>query len=243
MNKLRSHLYPTVIGALPWSDELIGYTTALLEAKISLFEACHRRFNAGASMRAESEALGLRPLRDVFRALAPRATLGYSDGVAEGDKFEVGDVEVAAAGDLWVILPDITDDTVTISVPTEELANLIAAGLRLNAGSELTRASLLRLPIPPDAGVASVLSELSVRYATNLLEETIEREVDRIDEIVAPALGLDSTDISFIQSEMANDPFLSRIRPRYPYFTPKQRGRRTNLERPDRYLGVRSRRQ
>ena len=137
MNKLRSHLYPTVIGALPWSDELIGYTTALLEAKISLFEACHRRFNAGASMRAESEALGLRPLRDVFRALAPRATLGYSDGVAEGNKFEVGDVEVAAAGDLWVILPDITDDTVTISVPTEELANLIAAGLRLNAGSEL----------------------------------------------------------------------------------------------------------
>jgi hypothetical protein len=35
---------------------------------------------------------------------------------------------------------------------------------------------------------------------------------------------------------MAEDPFLSRIRPRYPYFTPKQRGRRRSLERADRYL-------
>lgn len=63
----------------------------------------------------------------------------------------------------------------------------------------------------------------------------MEREVDRIDAIVGPALGLDEADITLIQSEMANDPFLSRVRPRYPYFTPKQRGRRRNLERSDRY--------
>ena len=93
----------------------------------------------------------------------------------------------------------------------------------------------MRLPVPGDAAAADRLGALGARYATDMLEEAVEREVDAIDAIVGPALGLDAGDIAFVQQQMACDPFLSRIRPRYPYFTPRQRGRRSRLERSTRY--------
>lgn len=238
MNKLRSDIYQSVIAALPWSDTLTAHTEQLLERRALLFAACLRRFDAGTSLRIEADALGLRPLRDVFRAQALGATLIQSETIAEGEPFSIGDVVVVGEGETWSVIPDVTAEAVAITVPTEDLAHLVAAGLRLAVGTDLTRTTLLRLPIPPDLETAQRLTALSARFATDVLEDAVEREVDRIDAIVGPALGLDDADIAFIQDEMTNDPFLSRIRPRYPFFTPKQRGRRTNLERSDRYRAV-----
>lgn len=239
MNKLRSHLYQSVIAALPWSEVLVPLAPALLDARARLFDACRRRYDAGASMRAEAAGLGLRPLREVFRTLAPGATLGMSEAISHGEPFTVGDVRIIAPDtdeiDAWTILPDAAIDAATLTVPDEALAELMAAGLRLATGGDLTRGTLLNLPIPADADAAARLTDLSRRYATDALEEAVEREVDAIDAIVGPALGLDPDDIAHIQLEMATDPFLSRIRPRYPFFTPRQRGRRTSLERADRY--------
>jgi hypothetical protein len=41
--------------------------------------------------------------------------------------------------------------------------------------------------------------------------------------------------VAAIRKDMAEDPFLARVRPRYPFFRPRQYGRRKNLERRDRY--------
>ncbi|HEX8574405.1 MAG TPA: N-6 DNA methylase [Allosphingosinicella sp.] len=232
---LRSDLYPSVISALPWSEALAAQGGALADARARLFEACRRRFEAGASMRSEAESLGLAPLRDVFRKLAPGGTLVQSEAIAEGQSFPVGEVEVAAGAEGWTVLPDSANPDASLTVPTEELAALVAAGLRLAAGTEINRTALLRLPVPPDSETAEALAGLIARYATDALEEAVEAEVDSIDAIVGPALGLSSEDIAFIQHEMATDPFLGRVRPRYPYFTPKQRGRRRSLERSARY--------
>ena len=235
MNKLRSHIYPSIIAALPWSETIAEHRADLRSARETLFAACKRRFDAGASLREEAETLGLKPLRDVFRARAPGATFGQSEGIAGGEAFSVGEVTVVQNDETWTIRPDASSPDWVLAVPGQTLAELIAAGLRLVAGSELNRTSLLRLPIPADLDTAQRLTDLSGRYATDVLEEAVEREVDRIDAIVGPALGLSLGDIAFIQHEMIADPFLSRIRPRYPYFTPKQRGRRLTLERSDRY--------
>ena len=53
--------------------------------------------------------------------------------------------------------------------------------------------------------------------------------------IIGPALGLSDADVEWIKRDMAEDPFLARARPRYPFFRPRQYGRRLNLERSDRY--------
>ena len=238
MNKLRSHLYPSVIASLPWSEAMAVCAAKLQTARAALFAACRRRFDASTAMREEAMALGLLPLRDVFKALAPGATLGMSETIADGENFSVGEVAVAPDGEGWSILPDSAADAVSLAVRSEEVALLVAAGLRLAAGTELNRTSLLRLPVPANAAAAERLTALSARYATDALEEAVEREVDLVDAIVGPALGLDAADIAFVQEQMASDPFLSRIRPRYPYFTPKQRGRRSRLERSSRYAAA-----
>jgi hypothetical protein len=233
MNKLRSHLYPTVIASLPWSDELTELEGRLLSCRTSLTEACRRRFDAGAAMREEAGKLALASVREVFRAVS--GTIHYSEAIEGGEAFSVGDIIVQPREDQFAIFPDYSIETAFIVVQIQELADLVAAGLRLVIGMELTRASFLRLPIPANAEVAQEVDTLISRYATDILEEAVEREVDVIDSIVGPALGLDVDEVAFVQGEMANDPFLSRIKPRYPFFTPKQRGRRTNLERSDRY--------
>lgn len=232
---LRSHIYPTVIAALPWAENLLFQANALHEARTRFFDACRRRYDAGTSMRDEAAAMGLQPLREVFRIHAPRATLIQSEAIAEGEPFAVGEVVVTADGEAWTVLPDAGNPLASLTVPGEEIAALIAAALRLAVGEELTRTSLLKLPTPPDVETAARLTDLSARYATDALEDAVEAEVDAIDAIVGPALGLSDEDIAFIQHEMATDPFLSGIRPRYPYFTPKQRGRRRSLESAQRY--------
>ena len=59
--------------------------------------------------------------------------------------------------------------------------------------------------------------------------------VNAIDQVVGGALGLTPEEIVFVQTDMRSDPFLSRVRPRFPYFTPALRGRRRTLESATRY--------
>ena len=237
MNKLRSHLYPPVIAALPWSETLVPHATALEAAGRVLNEACRRRFDAEQSLRDEAASLDLRPLKDVFKTHAPGSSLRMSEAMTDDEPFTVATASVATDDAIWQICPDAAAPTAWIEVPTEELARIVVAGLKLSAASELTRTSLLRLAVPADVAVSSALEVIIGRNTTDLLDAAIEEAVVAIDAVVGPALGLSSDDVAFIQTEMSDDPFLSRIRPRYPFFTPKQRGRRRTLESSARYSG------
>ena len=79
------------------------------------------------------------------------------------------------------------------------------------------------------------LRNLIEAHSADGLDVQIEQTIDRIDALVGSALGLTAEEIEFIRSEMTEDPFLSQITPRYPFFRPKQRGRRIALSRSDRY--------
>lgn len=123
----------------------------------------------------------------------------------------------------------------SITVPTELIAHLILAGLRLYDGEEFSRKKLLTAPIPPTEEIAVKLDEVVKGFAPDRLELAVYQELDKIDQLVGTTLGLTEAQIALIGREMAEDPFLSRIRPRYPYFTPKLRGRRLRLESSARY--------
>jgi hypothetical protein len=105
----------------------------------------------------------------------------------------------------------------------------------LRALNVASRNKLLTTAVPPNLEVAEQLIKVVESLSTDRLELAVEQELDRIDELVGTALGLTKQDAEFIQHEMAKDPFLSRIRPRYPFFTPMQRGRRLRLESSGRY--------
>jgi hypothetical protein len=86
--------------------------------------------------------------------------------------------------------------------------------------------------------MAEQLESLRAKFAPAALDAKIEEEIAKLDAIVGKCLGLDEADIETIRHKMTDDSFLSRVRPRYPYFRPRQHGRRLRLERKDRYSPV-----
>ena len=99
----------------------------------------------------------------------------------------------------------------------------------------MSKTKLLNLPVPQDQKAADALKELIASFDPLTDEARVEAHVDEIDCVVGKALGLTTDDVAFIQADMRDDPFLSRVRPRYPHFTPALRGRRTSLKSKTRY--------
>jgi SAM-dependent methyltransferase len=242
---LRGHLYPTTIGQLPWTEELAAAGTRLEELRVPFFAACRRRFEAEEELQHLAMGLGLRPLREVFRESAPRgAALGYSDQFDDDEPFMISlapdidgprDAPTDDGDPLDHGILVISQEGHALNFPTPELARLARAAFQLAEHREMTRAGVLQLPIPPDTATADRLAALLAAFEPDALETAVFREVDRIDQVVGEALGLTPDEIEFVKRDMEVDPFLSLVRPRYPYFTPAQRGRRVNLEHGARY--------
>lgn len=241
-NMLRGHLYPTTIAQLPWTEELGRAAARLEDLRDPFFSACRRRYEAESEMRAQAEQLGLVPLRDLFRKVAPRGSrLMFSEHFDDGEAFtialqpgigEVAPSDEPAEEDLSLV---ISTEGHTLEFPTLELRRLAESGLRLAEGMDMTKVGLLRLLMPPAEATAERVDELIRGFAPEALDAAVFDAVDRIDEVVGSALGLDVEDVEFVRRDMDEDPFLSRVQPRFPYFTPAQRGRRRNLERTVRY--------
>ena len=237
---LRSDIYPSTIAKLPWTDDLVNTKVALEALREPFFTACSARFDAAAELQRRAGALPLVPLNACFKALA-----GKGDKLVLSEEFDTGEAftvavqasgrEAAEEADTWTVA--LSDEGHSVTLPSAELAESLRLGLALVEGEQMSRSRLLTLPVPQDAAAADALRELLASLDPLAVEAEVERQVDAIDAVVGAALGLTPDEVAFIQAEMRDDPFLSRVRPRYPYFTPAQRGRRVALESGARYGG------
>jgi hypothetical protein len=235
LNKLRSHIYPTSVAALPWSEAIASQAGELTTLRGTLLAACRRLFEQQSAMREAAEALGMQELRRVGRSLTGTRVVRSDDmGDDNGFILSVGDIE--ESGGEWTLA--LGDEGQAVTFNSDMLASLARAGLLLRNGDLVKWSTILRTLIPVDQAMAEKLKTIVESFDPTVLEEAVEKEVDAIDAIVGPALGLTVEEVVSIQNEMAVDPFLSRAVPRYPYFQPKQRGRRMSLERGDRYGGT-----
>ena len=91
------------------------------------------------------------------------------------------------------------------------------------------------LPIPADAATRADYDALVALYRTADHQAAIEAQVDRIDALVGPALGLDAGDLAAIRHDMLTDPFLKNIVPRWPGSSTRLHGYRTGLDSAERY--------
>ncbi|MXO48930.1 N-6 DNA methylase [Erythrobacter vulgaris] len=232
---LRSHLYPSLIGSLPWSEDVAAVEDDLEALRAPFLDACRARFEAGRELERQAAALALVPLKKAFKANAAK-----SDKLVASAAFDDGEPALVA------LQPEDPDDPLTVTfsenghalaMPNELLAKRLRLGLALAQakGSEITKGTLPEIPVPEDASAETALSELLARLDPIAVESEVQARVDEIDQVVGLALGLTVDEIAFIEADMREDPFLSRVRPRYPYFTPAQRGRRTSLEQSSRY--------
>ena len=234
---LRSHMYPTTIAMLPWSESVVPIASKLADMREAFFSECRARQDTAAERIRRSQGLELVTLQKAFSALTAKADRLISSPEFEVEStFELG---MVTQGD-----PLDADDPCTVEIsssghrltfPNETIARYARLGFELAVGCEVSRSKLLRLSVPNDETTARKLRALLDEFDPVRIEAKVREHVDQIDRLVGGALGLTDDEIAFIQKDMRDDPFFNCVRPRYPYFTPAQRGRRTSLESAHRY--------
>ena len=234
LNLMRSHIYPRNLRLLPWNEALALTAQPLERLRPAFLEACANAFRTAEAMIAALAELPLRPFRNVVRDAD--GTVEWSESFQRAaEKIEVSKAPQIALGDEgWrLTVSDYLYDWLLIS--DENAARGLHAALTARPGLEVDREALLDLAIPPDAATRDDHDAVVQLYGGTDHQAAIEAEVDRIDALIGPALGLDPADLAAIREDMLTDPFLKNIVPRWPGSTTRLHGYRTGLESSERY--------
>ena len=232
-NLMRSHIYPANLRLLPWNEALALVAQPLEARRAAFTEACANAFRTEERMLAELAALPLRPFREVVRDGGGKVEWSPSFQRAS-EKVTVGKPYLGKGDDVWRLqVSDYLYDHLEIG--DESAARGLAAALAVRGGNGVDREMLLNLPIPPDAATRDDYAAIVDLYGGTDHQTAIEAEVDRIDALVGPALGLDAADLASIRHDMLTDPFLKHIVPRWPGSSTRLHGYRTGLDSSDRY--------
>lgn len=234
LNLMRSHIYSGNFRLLPWNEEIAFIAQPLEALRAPFTAACANAFQTEAKLFAELAALPLKPFRDVVRAAEGKVDWSESFRRA-AEKIELGDMPTCIKGDEgWRIqLSAYMHDWLIVS--DEDAARGLFAAIRARAGELVDRDALLALPIPADAATRADYEAVVSQYRTADHQAGIEAQVDRIDALVGPALGLDADDLAAIRADMLTDPFLKNIVPRWPGSSTRLHGYRTGLDSAERY--------
>lgn len=234
LRTLRSDVYPTNLAFLPWNESLAARGTEIEAMRETLVGACRSRLAARESLRSSLAALVL----DTFKKRLkddPEARIAWGDNFSD-HKYEaaVGNPSVVATDEGWrVRLSDDLFDYVECN--RENLAHALALALVQHAGTDLDKSSLLNLPIPATPDEISKWNDVVASHREAALENAMSHALHALDQIVGECLGLDAEDIVEIQRDLASDPFLKGIRPRYPGTVTRKQGFRTGLDSEERY--------
>lgn len=234
LNLMRGEAQPRNLRLLPW-NEALALTTQPLEALRPAFvEACANALRTEEQMFAALAELPLMSIRDAVRSSGGK--IEWSESFQRGvEKIEVTSSLALNRGDLgWHL--QVSDQLYDyLDVTDEDVARGLLTALAARPGSMVDRDDLLDMLIPPDATIRADYEATVQLFGGTDHQAAIEAEVDRIDALVGPALGLDAADLAAIREDMLTDPFLKNIVPRWPGSTTRLHGYRTGLDSSDRY--------
>jgi hypothetical protein len=241
LNMNRSHVYPTNLRQLPWNDAISSVASQIEALRDDLVSACENHFRTEAAMFAALKALPLRPFKEAVKqnVKSSGGKVEWSASFNNGsEKIELSAVcKARAEGDCWHIgMSDYLHDWV--KVPDEASALGLATALAARAGTEhkmVDRSILLEMAIPPDTATRADFDAIVTDYREADHAKAIDAVVDKIDNLIGPALGLNADDIASIRTDMTDDPFLKNITPRWPATETRIHGYRTGLDSSDRY--------
>ncbi len=239
LNMMRSHVYPGNLRLLPWSEALAFVARPLEAMRGDFVRACADAFRTEEALFAELGALPLTPFREAVRAACGRVEWSESFRRA-AEKIEVSATpqllrtqEFGQDGGWRLTVSDYLYDWLIVS--DEASARGLLAALKVRAGEAVDREALLALAIPADDAARDAFGAVVSRYRGGDHQAAIEAQVDRIDALVGPALGLDADDLAAIRGDMLTDPFLKAIVPRWPGSATRLHGYRTGLDNAERY--------
>ena len=234
LDMMRSELYPSNFRLLPWNEELAFVAQPLEALREPFTAACANVFQTEAKLFSELAALPLKSFRDVVRAAEGKVDWSESFRRA-AEKVELGDMPTCIKGDEGWRIQLATHLYDYLIVSDEDAAFGLFAAIRARAGELVDRDALLAMPIPADAEARAEYDAVVAKYRTADHQAAIEAQVDQIDALVGPALGLNADDLAAIRHDMLTDPFLKNIVPRWPGSSTRLHGYRTGLDSAERY--------
>ncbi len=234
LNLMRGEAQPRNLRLLPWNETLVLAAQPLEALRPTFVEACANALRTEEQMLAELARLPLKPLRDAVRDSGGKIEWSESFRRA-AEKIEVSAVHALNRSDFgWHL--QVSDQLYDyLDITDEESARGLMSALAARPGSMVDRADLLNLAIPPDAATRADHASIVQLFGGTDHQAAIEVEVDRIDALVGPALGLSAADIAAIREDMLTDPFLKAIVPRWPGSSTRLHGYRTGLDSSGRY--------
>lgn len=234
LRQLRSHIYPTNLKFLPWSEGLVEQAARLEALRQPLKEACAARMHSEAALKVALAELNLLTLKQ--RLLKdPEARASWGDNFDLPDyEVAIGEVSIKETDDGWAVnlSPDLYD---WLEVSNEDFALGMKVALGQQRGMSLSKSELLNLAIPcGDADVARWEKTVEAHGEAQLTAQ-MQARLAELDGIVGSALGLSEGDLVEIRRDLMVDPFLQGVRPRYPGTVTRKQGFRTGLDAEDRY--------
>ncbi|GHU45648.1 hypothetical protein AGMMS50289_17280 [Betaproteobacteria bacterium] len=234
LDTLRSHIYPTNLAFLPWNDTLAAKAPEIEAMRTSLISACTNRLRAAEATKQALSDLGFQTVKHRIRA-DKDARISFGEHFSES-KYE-------AVLTISSLQPFDDDWRVRLSADMFDWVECnrldIAEGLKLalaqKEGEAVGKSAILNMPIPGNDVERSKWKEVVAKHGEEALKQAMTDALTRLDALVGVCLGLAPDDIRKIQQDLAEDPFLRGIRPRYPGTVTRKQGFRTGLDDSDRY--------
>lgn len=235
LDALRSHIYPTNVALLPWSDSLAHREIEIEDLRVPIISACKKRFQAKESLLKELAGLGLKSLKGHLQA-DKSSHMSWSECLEDSNySVTIGmlSLEERESGEFLVRLS--ADILEYLEINKKEIAVGLTLALQQLTGEETDRSGIHNLPIPVTEEEQTVWANIVMKYDEPALVAEMDARLADLDRIVGECLGLKEVDVDFIQIELKTDPFLLGIKPRYPGTTTRKQGLRTGLNSSERY--------
>lgn len=227
-----SNLYPSNLGLFPWNDALVSSADGLETVRPRYLEACkllhtpRETANDWLDNRNDSYTLNAVLLNGNIRV----EWSVNNQGMVLND-----DPEIITTLFGPVI---VSGDKAILSIPSTVsnhniLSRRIVAGIYALVDRRVTKDSLLQMCLPSEDDLDDF--EELVRTAEPKAREALESVLNEIDELVFSALGLTREDLDEIRNDLAVDPFLSKLQPKWPNLAFQGRGRAESLQSSERY--------
>lgn len=231
----RSHIYPTNLALLPWSDELLRWASQIENLRDRIIKACRGAADASSALLSALDDLQFSTLKQRVRS-DKAVRISFGDNL-DSSGYEV-DLSAPRVADeslegLRLVLSDDLLDWVEIN--RKDIAYGLLRAVSIREGIGLSKAAVLALPIPVSEDELLAWDSTVEAYSPKALQDEKRQVLHELNVLVAAALGLDETELQSIECDCYEDAFLKRIRPRYPGSVTRKQGFRAGLDASSRY--------
>ncbi len=236
-HSFRSHLYPTNLRMLPWSENLLAHTEFLESKRPEFLRLCEAIFSRPLALEQilmDNEAVSL---KDSCKTAS--AKMLWPEHMLDGEAVDI----VASSANS--VMPTLVEaywrvqlnsrllDFVDVS--DQYVAASLCAALTVVDGQSLKSSDLLKLAIPTRDGLSAFIQEV-IAYDEGGSRQALEAMLDTIDFKIAESFDLSVEEVTFIQQQMRDDDFLKKIRPNLPRSGKRHRGLSGSLASANRYV-------